>query len=283
MENKKNELTYATPENENEITAVENEELEFLPVDAEEISVTDERTETEPSPEVSANETEAEIADDEAKNESEAVAETSDDPETTEDEPLKDESDSEEKQNSPGYLLKLVGVLTAICMCIALLLAVVNSITADRIAENIANQKQKAILAIFPDGTDTREYINDNGDTAYIVYRDGEPIGYCVNTSGSGFGGNVEVMVGLTPTGEVYGVEIVSMSETPGIGTKVQSESFLGQFIGQQGSADADIISGATFSSNAVKEAVDKALAVEIDIYEITQNENAARSARMMQ
>jgi Na+-translocating ferredoxin:NAD+ oxidoreductase RnfG subunit len=73
------------------------------------------------------------------------------------------------------------------------------------------------------------------------------------------------------------------MSETPGIGTKVQADSFLSQFNGQSGAAEADIISGATFSSRAVIEAVNKALDVEIDVYEITENENAARAARMMQ
>ena len=33
MENKNNEMNFTTPENENEVTAVETAELEFLPAD----------------------------------------------------------------------------------------------------------------------------------------------------------------------------------------------------------------------------------------------------------
>lgn len=268
MENKNNEMNFTTPENENEVTAVETAELEFLPADT---VVPDVEPDNHPEKE-------------KQKDEETRMPEP-EEPETEETPAPENDSDSDDsgEQNSPAYLLKLVMVLTLICTCIALLLAVVNNITKDKIAENVANQQQKAILAIFPEGNETKEYINDAGDDVYIVYKDGEPIGYCVNTTGSGFGGDVNVMVGIDPTGAVYGVKIVSMSETPGIGTKVQGESFLSRFVGQAGEADVDIISGATFSSKAVIEAVDKALAVEVDVFEITENDNAARAARMMQ
>lgn len=187
-----------------------------------------------------------------------------------EDEPEEEaESDHEdEAEYTPKYLIKLVLVLTAICTCIALLLALVNSITKDRIAENVAKQRENAIFAIFSNGDSTEEYTTADGETVYVVYRAGEPIGYCVNASGTGFGGEVQVMVGLKADGAVYGIKIVSMSETPGIGTKVQGDSFLNQFKGDTEKSDADIISGATFSSKAVIEAVDYALGVDFDMSE---------------
>lgn len=264
MENKKLQSTETLLENSAEVNAPAVDEMEFIPAEAAESII-----ENEKSPEsakIKENETVAE----------EKVEEPSESAEA-------EESEEAEENTSPAYLIKLVAVLTLICTCVALLLAVVNSITADKIAENAANQQQKAILAIFPEGNETKEYINEAGETAYIVYLDGDPIGYCVNSAGSGFGGDVNVMVGMNLSGEVCGLKIVSMSETPGIGTKVQADSFLSQFIGQSGAAEADIISGATFSSRAVIEAVNKALDVEIDVYEITKNENAARAARMMQ
>ncbi|MBR5252585.1 MAG: FMN-binding protein [Clostridia bacterium] len=266
MENKKLQSTEIL-ENAPEVSTPAVDEMEFIPAEAAEAVIENEKT-PEPA-KIKENENAAE----EKKEEPSGSVET---------EEAEDAEDAEEN-TSPAYLFKLVAVLTLICTCVALLLAVVNSITADKIAENAANEQQKAILAIFPEGDETKEYINEAGDTAYIVYREGAPIGYCVNSAGSGFGGDVNVMVGMDLTGAVCGLKIVSMSETPGIGTKVQSDSFLSQFVGQSGSAEADIISGATFSSRAVSEAVDKALAVEIDVYEITENENAARAARMMQ
>ena len=266
MENKKLQSTEILV-NAPEVSTPAVDEMEFIPAEAAEAVIENEKT-PEPA-KIKENENAAE----EKKEEPSGSVET---------EEAEDAEDAEEN-TSPAYLFKLVAVLTLICTCVALLLAVVNSITADKIAENAANEQQKAILAIFPEGDETKEYINEAGDTAYIVYREGAPIGYCVNSAGSGFGGDVNVMVGMDLTGAVCGLKIVSMSETPGIGTKVQSDSFLSQFVGQSGSAEADIISGATFSSRAVSEAVDKALAVEIDVYEITENENAARAARMMQ
>ncbi len=271
MENKKPIPTEEIRENVNEAVSPVADEMEFIPAEAAEkiiesasVSETAPVKENEPLPEIVEEEEAAPTAEGEESGES-------------------DEAEDDGENTSPAYLIKLVAVLTVICTCIALLLAVVNSITEDKIAENAANQQQKAILAIFPEGDETEEYINEAGDDIFIVYKNGEPIGYCVSTTGSGFGGDVNVMVGIDPTGAVYGIKIVSMSETPGIGTKVQGESFLSQFIGQSGESDVDMISGATFSSKAVKEAVDKALAVEVDIYERTENENAARAARMMQ
>jgi electron transport complex protein RnfG len=263
MENKKLQSTEII-ENESEMNTPAVDELEFIPAAAAEEVIENEKT---PEP---ANIKENEIAAEEKEEEPSETVKT-------------EEVEDAEENTSTAYLIKLVAVLTVICTCVALLLAVVNSITADKIAENAANEQQKAILAIFPEGDETKEYINEAGDTAYIVYRDGEPIGYCVNSAGSGFGGDVNVMVGMDPTGAVCGLKIVSMSETPGIGTKVQGDSFLSQFVGQSGSAEAAIISGATFSSRAVIEAVDKALAVEVDVYDITENENAAKAARMIQ
>ena len=178
------------------------------------------------------------------------------------------ESDDDDATVSPRYLVKLVLVLTVICTGIALLLAVVNSITKDKIADNIAKQQEAAIFAIFQNGDATQEYVIADAETVYIVFKDGSPIGYCVNSCGTGFGGEVQVMVGLRADGSVHGIKIVSMSETPGIGTKVYGESFLKQFIGKSDTSNVDMISGATFSSRAIIEAVEYALLIDFDMNE---------------
>lgn len=204
----------------------------------------------------------------EAEAKQEDVAESVENTREINEEPLEEteNDDTDDGEVSPAYLVKLVLTLAVICMVIALLLSFVNSITKDRIAENIAKQQEAAILSIFPDGTDTEEHITAEGETVYIVNKDGEAIGYCVNSSGTGFGGPVQVMVGFKTDKTVKGIKIVSMSETPGIGTKVQGESFLGQFFGITSADDVDIISGATFSSKAVIEAVGNAMEIEFDI-----------------
>ena len=73
----------------------------------------------------------------------------------------------------------------------------------------------------------------------------------------------------MSADGKVEGIRILEMSETPGVGTKVNRDSFLGQFAGITGKAEAgenvDIISGASFSSKAVIQAVNQALGLEVD------------------
>ena len=70
-------------------------------------------------------------------------------------------------------------------------------------------------------------------------------------------------MVGLDLSGKIYNIEIVSCSdETAGIGQKVQDEKFRRSFNDKtkQEIDSVDVITGATISSNAVKEAVKTAI-----------------------
>ena len=71
------------------------------------------------------------------------------------------------------------------------------------------------------------------------------------------------MMVAMTEDKTVLGVKIVSMSETPGIGTKVDDAEYLSQYAGADLSltaADVDVVSGATKSSKAVLNGVIDAL-----------------------
>lgn len=58
----------------------------------------------------------------------------------------------EPEPGTPPYLCKMVLTLTVICVAIAALLAVVNGMTKDVIAENAEKKRSAAILAIFPEG-----------------------------------------------------------------------------------------------------------------------------------
>lgn len=176
---------------------------------------------------------------------------------------------TEKKKNAggTGHLVKIVVVLTAICVGVALLLAFVNNITKDVIAENAAKQQSEAILALFDDmDCEKKTAVYDlDGTPVYAVMRDdGALLGYAVQSSGTGFGGEIKTMVGFNLIGEVIGVKIISMSETPGVGSKTKSDSFLDRFIGKNKEMtvgeDIDGITGATISSKGVTEAVNNAI-----------------------
>ena len=197
------------------------------------------------------------------------------------------------KEGGFGHLVKIVVVLTAICVAIALLLAFINKITVGPIAENAKKQQSDAISALFADieGEKKVEVYDLDGTTVYavmlsqfevdeskIIDVNGIPgipsyavqpgdsvlLGYAVESVGNGFGGEIRTMVGFDVDGSVRGVRIISMSETPGVGTKTQSDDFLSRFIGKSKEmtvgVDVDGITGATRSSKGVTEAVNNAI-----------------------
>lgn len=171
------------------------------------------------------------------------------------------------KEGGMGHLVKIVVVLTAICVGVALLLAFINKITKDVIAENAAKQQSDAILALFDDmdcEKKTAVYDLDGTPINAVMRDDGVLLGYAVESTGMGFGGEIRTMVGFNLIGEVIGTKIISMSETPGVGTKTQSDDFLSRFIGKSKEmtvgVDVDGITGATRSSKGVTEAVNNAI-----------------------
>ena len=173
-------------------------------------------------------------------------------------------------EQSPRFLARLIIVLTAICVGVAVLLAAVNAITVDKIAENTLKSKTEAILGIFKNGTDCELYQTlDDGSEIYLVGNGDGIIGYCAFVKSAGFGGDIEMMVGIDSDYNTEGVKIVAMSETPGVGSKTNSDGFLSRFAGMPHDDPAgkvDVISGASISSRAVKAGVEKAHSIEIDL-----------------
>ena len=186
------------------------------------------------------------------------------------------ETEKAPAEGSTAYTVRMVVILAAICTGIALLLSVVNMLTENVIAENVVKEQNKAVLSIFPDGEEVKEYTLDSGETVFAIIKDGGIIGCCVNSVGSGYGGDINLMVGIDTDGKVSGISFVSMSETPGVGTKVKGKGFVSQFLGLGENAvigeNVDGISGATFSSKGVAEAVNNALALGIDFEEMAKN-----------
>ena len=103
-----------------------------------------------------------------------------------------------------------------------------------------------------------------------------ETKGYVITTtSRNGYGGDIQIAVGITMDGTVKGIGILSISETVGLGMNAQTPEFRDQYAGKKVDSEGfvvtktdasaeneiDAISGATITSNAVTDAVN--LAVE--------------------
>lgn len=159
-------------------------------------------------------------------------------------------------------------ILTLITLVAAMLLALTGYVTAGPIAaaaQDAANAARKAVLA----AADTFEALPHDATVSSLQRgtAGGEAVGYAVTVTASGFGGPIEVTVGLSAQGAITGLNVggSQFAETAGLGAKAKEPAFTGQFVGLTSpvtlGADVDAISGATITSAAVTDAVNRAAA----------------------
>jgi electron transport complex protein RnfG len=155
-------------------------------------------------------------------------------------------------------------VLTIICVVASLLLVYAYELTKDRIADQKAQKFSSSVEALF--GKTESRVVQlkcgyDEIQTIAVTPDKKTVIQIC--TDGYSKDG-INILVGFDQQGSISGIEFVSLGETPGLGSKVRGEAhFKKQFYGLTQPSDSfDAISGATFSSNGMKHAVDTALKV---------------------
>ncbi|MBE6758716.1 MAG: RnfABCDGE type electron transport complex subunit G [Ruminococcaceae bacterium] len=171
-------------------------------------------------------------------------------------------------------IVKVAGILTAICVVISALLAGANLLTKERIAQIALENEYAACETVFPSAgrelefTSFAEIASGSDVSGYLATDDGKAVGCVIITSAKGYGGDVQVMVGFDMNRTVTGVSVLSHSETPGLGANAANPGFLDQFVS---SADAgslavakdggtiDAVTAATISSRAVTKAVNMA------------------------
>lgn len=162
--------------------------------------------------------------------------------------------------------LKLL-VISVIC---SLLLAVVNELTKDKIADNTKREKEAAISELFPGSFDVSVFDGsfEGINEVNTIYSGNDMYGYVAEVAPNGFGGAITLMVGVDSDGEVVGVKLISHSETAGLGSRVGDAEYLVKYRGATSDTvvTVDTISGATISSTAVREGVKKALSIFADV-----------------
>lgn len=166
------------------------------------------------------------------------------------------------KEAGPVQLVVTLFLISAIC---AVLLGLVNNITAGPIAAANEAATNAAMQAVLPaDSYEQVEYIGGNA-LVTAVYKAGDA-GYVVQVAPSGFGGNLDVMVGVGADGTCTGVSIISHAETSGLGANATKEDFRAQFVGKANVAvtkdggDIAALTGATITSRAVCDGVNAAI-----------------------
>ena len=173
-------------------------------------------------------------------------------------------------------------VLTGVAVITGGILAYVNHVTSGPIAQ----QKEKAladgIKAVMGGGelnvakTDTVRQNDANGkETTFIIYqtqdKQKKDLGAAVESTTQGFGGNLKILVGFDPEGNILGYTLLEHAETPGLGAKADKwfqKGFKGDIIGKNPKEElivtkdggkVDAITASTITSRAFLLAVNNA------------------------
>ncbi|MBW1787371.1 MAG: FMN-binding protein [Deltaproteobacteria bacterium] len=183
-------------------------------------------------------------------------------------------------------IVQMIVVLSVICTVCGVALSGLRNFTAERIENqvlmNVQGPKVKKVLAgAENDLIADRKNITVDGKELllFVGKKDGEDWAIAYETEGKGFGGAIKVMVGYDlELNNLTGVQIVSHRETPGIGSRVEEDQFTKGFKGLHIEIETttgecpdeiDAISGATYSSKGVCEALRKSLALYPEVHKV--------------
>ena len=160
-------------------------------------------------------------------------------------------------------IISLVVSLTAISAVCAGVLAYIDSITREPIKATAAANEQRAIKAVLPQETATVEAV---GDAFVGKDASGKVVGYAAKgLDAGGYGGDIVLMVGFRADKKtIISYKVLAAAETPGLGMKLSTPEFAGQFVGKDGTSlsvkkdggDIEAITSATITSRAVCRAI---------------------------
>ncbi|MFH1776702.1 MAG: RnfABCDGE type electron transport complex subunit G [Candidatus Omnitrophota bacterium] len=174
-------------------------------------------------------------------------------------------------------MFKIGTALMVTCLLSAGFLVGIFTLTKSKIAEQQYLKIQSGLKIVLPEsGGEFVEQKTD--DFSYYIgkNKNGERVGYCFSTAGSGYGGEIKVLVGVDKDWTITGILVLDHKETPGLGAQIaefknkKEPMFTGQFKGKKAehlvlvkdksSEYIQVVTGATISSRAVVDSVKKKL-----------------------
>ena len=176
----------------------------------------------------------------------------------------------------------MVMVLVGVALITGCILAYVNHATEGPIAEQKEKTLADGIKTVMGGGertvakTDTVRQNDEKGkEMVFIIYNTNDAkdnyLGAAVESTTGGFGGDLKVLVGFDPKGNILGYTILEHAETPGLGAKADKwfqKDGKGNIIGKNPSealvvkkdgGQIDAITASTITSRAFLKAVNQA------------------------
>jgi electron transport complex protein RnfG len=162
------------------------------------------------------------------------------------------------KADTLKKVFPIISVTVVVFIAVALL-GLTDTVVRSTIEWQKEQKIQRMLYEIFPNMTEhTLE------DDIYMIYSDEAEIGFAFLAVGKGYGGLIDILVGLENETTIKGITIVSHLESPGLGARIIESSFRDQFAGvniadvalRLKGGEIDAITGATISSGAVVDAI---------------------------
>lgn len=189
-------------------------------------------------------------------------------------------------------IAKLGSILFGICAVAALALGLTNNITAPIIEQRNIQANNESRQMVLPQATefvqmDNSIFANVEGledglvSEVYEGKNKDEVVGYTIKTLPKGYGGKIELIVGISKDGLVTGTNIGSMSETPGLGSKASEPKFKDQFKDKPATTELSVVKGSVSSENEIQaisgatitsKAVTKGVNAAIEVYNSSLN-----------
>ena len=190
--------------------------------------------------------------------------------------------------NDTKSMIKNAFILFAITLVAGVLLGIVYQVTKDpiayqdKLAQDKANQSVFATAQTFED-LDVDQAVASQVASAHsgvtiesvkkALDASGSPAGYVIQVKSKGYGDFIQYTVGITNEGNINGISIISIAETPGLGMNAE-KVVAPQFVDKQATQfsvvkngqlsdpanQIEAISGATITSRAVTEGVNAAV-----------------------
>lgn len=173
-------------------------------------------------------------------------------------------------------MIRLVLVLTVICLIASSLLAVTYSLTKEKIRAQEEKVEQEALATVVPEAV---SFLKE-ADYYRALDEEGDVIGYAFVGQGKGYSSTLRIMIGIDTEANIKGIKILGQRETPGLGARVDEVAVEGtmwdvlrgkkivkgepwfqvQFRGVRNLDEIQGITGATITSDAVVEIVKEAI-----------------------
>ncbi len=170
---------------------------------------------------------------------------------------------------------KLFVVLTLVAFLCGAVLAFTYEWTQEPIRQAAEARLLNSLRRVVPASEESPQPLDlpaANGPTVrFFHFPSSGAVAFTVRTD-QGYGGAIDLLVGLDRQGRITGLDVLTHNETPGLGSQILKPAFIQQFPGQplhetdwrllQEGGAVQGISGATISSRAFCDALRKALAL---------------------